>query len=143
MMKYNDNVWTGWCLRTGGVEHIYGECQAPSLYGVELQSLTFNFGEDTNAQLAFITKDVPRPMPEKWETAGVNAVRIVLDLIDIRVDNFNMHDACMMTGSIVIAGSGGDYIGVRVSDRQGRTVINLVARYIAVNSLSGTTVCGG
>lgn len=139
-MKSDKSRWLLQCCRTGGVEHIYGSGELPSLDGVEMQHLCFNFGEETNAQLSFITRKLPQQLPEKWRQRGVNAVRIVLDLINVSVNSFMPKVNNMPSASISIVEVDDGWKDLRISCHGNGEAINLRARFIAVSSVSGINV---
>ena len=122
------------------MEHIYGSGELPSLDGVEMQYLCFNFGEDTNAQLSFITRKLPQQLPEKWRQREVNAVQIVLDLINVSVNSFMPQGNNMPSASISIVEVADGWKDLRISCHGSGEEIKLHARFIAVSSVSGITV---
>lgn len=142
-MKSDKNLWLRLCCRTGGLEHIYGYGREPSLSGVEIQYICFNFGEDMYAQLSFITREMPRQLPEKWRQRGVNAVRIVLDLINVRVNSFTTQSANMQNAGMNIVETAEDGKFLRIFDQNGNEVTSLYAQFVAVNGMSGITVDDG
>ena len=139
-MKSDKNLWLRLCCRTGGLEHIYGYGREPSLSGVEIQYICFNFGEDMYAQLSFITREMPRQLPEKWRQRDVNAVQIVLDLINVSVNSFMPNGNNMPSASISIAETADGWKDLRISCHGSGEEIKLHARFIAVSSVSGITV---
>ena len=139
-MKSDRDLWLQLCCRTGGLEYVYGSDGVPSLNCVEIQSICFNFGEELDAQLSFITREMPRQLPEKWRQRGVNAVRIVLDLINVCVNSFTPQCNSKPSASISIVEVADGWKDLRISCHGSGEEINLHARFVAVSSVSGVTV---
>ncbi|GAB3162597.1 Imm50 family immunity protein [Telluribacter humicola] len=130
-------MWLSHLERSAPLFALYRD-NIPSFINVLLHEVKVLTGKDLIVSLRFDLYELPEPMPDKWAYRNVNAVQVIIDLVQAEIEKFNLGTYNYNSANIMVNQTE-DRKMLIVTDDLGEDILVLKTSWLYLNSIGGYT----